>query len=62
MFVSLFVRWVKFCSGCFRQVFFSFERQKKSLVVLDRWLPYTATIMGICLGGLSIGRHKEVLV
>ena len=41
-----FLGWVKFCTGCFRQVFFSFGRQEKwSLVVLDRWLSYTATIV-----------------
>ena len=42
----LFLRWVKFCIGCFIQVFFSFGRQKKwSLVVLDRWSSYTVTIV-----------------
>ena len=33
---------VKFCSGCFRQVFFSFRRQKKWLLVaLGRWSSWT---------------------
>ena len=41
-----FLRWVKCCSGCFRQVFFSFGRQEKwLLVVLDRCLSYTLTIV-----------------
>ena len=45
-FCFLFLRWVIFCSGCFRQVLFSFGRQKKwSLVALDRWSSYTVTIV-----------------
>ena len=41
-----FLRWVKFCSGHFRQVFFSFRRQKKwSLVALDKCSSYTVTIV-----------------
>ena len=30
--------WVKFCIGCFRQVFFIWETKKWSLAMLDRWL------------------------
>ena len=42
----LFLRWIKFCSGCFRRGFFSFGGQKKwSLVALDRWSSYTVTIV-----------------
>ena len=45
-FCFLFLRWVMFCSGCFRQVFFSFGRQKKwSLVALGSWSSYTVTIV-----------------
>ena len=37
---------IKFCSGCFRQVFFSFGAQKEwLLVVLVRWLSYTVMIV-----------------
>ena len=32
---------VKFCSGCFRQVFFMWETKKWLLVALDRWSCYT---------------------
>ena len=39
-----FLWWIKFCSGCFRQVF-SFQEQKEwSLVALDRWSSYIVTI------------------
>ena len=42
----LFLCWVRFCSGCFRQVFFSFGRQKKwSLVAFDRLLSSTVTLV-----------------
>ena len=45
-FVTQFLHRVKFFHGSFRQVFFSFARQKKwSLVVLDRWLSDTVTIV-----------------
>ena len=41
-----FLRRVNFCSGCFRQVFLLSGRQKKwSVVLLDKWLPYTVTIV-----------------
>ena len=42
-----FLCWVKFCIGCFRQVFFffSFQRQNKwPLVGLDRQSSYAVTI------------------
>ena len=43
--LCLFLRWVKFCSDCFRQVFFSFGRQKAWLLVtLDRWLSFAVPI------------------
>ena len=42
----LFLHWIKFCSGCFRWIFFSFRGQKKWLLVaLDRWSSYTVTIV-----------------
>ena len=35
----LFLRWVKFCCGCFRQVVFF------DMVALDRWSSYTVMIL-----------------
>ena len=41
-----FLCWVKFCSGCFRQVFFHLENKKKWLfVALGKWSSYTVTIV-----------------
>ena len=41
-----FLRWIKLCSACFRQVFFHLEDKRKwSLVRLDRWLCYRVTIV-----------------
>ena len=41
-----FLCWVKFCSGYFRQDFFSLGRQKKWLqVMLHRWWSYTVKIV-----------------
>ena len=44
--------WMKFCSGCFRQVFFIWGlgggrggQKKWLLVALDRWLSYAVTIV-----------------
>ena len=57
-----FLRWVKFCRGCFRQVFFIWETKKvvagrvKQVVVL-----HSNDCMGICLGGLSNGRLRRVM-
>ena len=54
-----FLRWVKFFSGCFRQVFFIWETKKviadcvRQVVVL-----YNNNCVGICLGGLSIGCRR----
>ena len=46
MHCSHFLCWIKFCTGSFRQGFFSFGGQKKwSLVALDRWSSYTVTIV-----------------
>ena len=46
MFFLAFLRWIKFCSGCFRQAFFSFGRQKKCwLFALDRRSSCTVTIV-----------------
>ena len=42
----MFLCCIKFFSGCFRQGFFSFGRQKKwSLVALNRWSSNTVTIV-----------------
>ena len=55
--------WVKFCSGCFRQVFFIWETKKvvaghvRQVVIKD-----SNDCMGICLGGLSIGHLRQVVV
>ena len=38
-----FLRWVKFCSGGFIQVFFIWRLKKLSLVKLDRWSSYRVT-------------------
>ena len=62
MYCFPFLRWIKFCSGCFRQIFFSFGRQKKVVagLALDRWLSYAVTTVWE-LGGLSIGRLRRVV-
>ena len=58
-----FLRWIKFCSCCFRQVFFHLGVKKvvairvRQVVVL-----YSKDCTGICLGGLSIGRFTEVVI
>ena len=58
------LRWIKFRSGCFRQNFFSFGRQKKVVAGRVRQVVvlYSNDCMGICLGGLSIGRYRRVVV
>ena len=38
-----FLRWIKFYSDCFRQVFFIWGTKKWSLVALDKWSSYTVT-------------------
>ena len=40
-----FFRWIKFCSGCFKQVFFLLGDKKWLLVALDRWSSYTVMIV-----------------
>ena len=58
-----FLCWVKFWSGCFRQVFFIWETKKvvagrvRQVVIL-----YSDDCMGICLGGLSTGHLRQVVV
>ena len=58
-----FLHTVKFCSGCFRQVFFIWETK---IVVAGRIrqvvVLYSNNCMGFCLGGLSLGRLKQVVV
>ena len=52
-----------FCGGCFRQVFFHL-RDKKVVTGRVRQLValYSNDCMEICLGGLSIGGLKQVVV
>ena len=58
-----FLRWVKFCSDCYRQVFFIWETKNvvagfvRQVLVL-----YSNDCMEIWMGGLSIGRLIEVVV
>ena len=41
-----FLRWIKFCGGCSRQVFFHLGDKKRwSLVALDKWSSYTVTVV-----------------
>ena len=55
-----FLHWVKFCSGCFRQVFFQLGGKKvvaghvRQVVVL-----FSNDCMGICLAGLCNGHLDE---
>ena len=61
-----FLCWVKFCSGCFRQVFFClFVWGTKKVVTGHIRLVvvlYNNNCMRIGLGGLSTGRLIEVVV
>ena len=59
-----FFRWVKLISGCFRQFFFTFGRQKKVVAGRIRQVVflYSNDCMGICLGRLSVGRLRQVVV
>ena len=62
-FCFLFLCWVLFRSGCFRQIFFIWETKKvvagcvRQMVIL-----YSNNCMGICLGRLSIGHLRQVVV
>ena len=63
MFYFPFLCRLKFCSGCFRQVIFHLGEEKviagciRQVVVL-----YSNDCMGICLGRLSIGCFRQVIV
>ena len=59
-----FLPWVKFCSGCFRQVFYSLVRQKKVIAghVRQVVVLYSHDFIGISLDGLSIGRLRRVII
>ena len=63
MYCFPFLRWIIFCSGCFRQIFFHLGDKKvvadcvRQVVVL-----YSDDCMGICLVGLSIGRLRQVVI
>ena len=52
-----FLHWLKSCSGSFIQAFFIWETNKWSLVELD-----SNDCIGICLGGLSIGLLRRLVV
>ena len=62
---SPFFRWIKFCSGCFRQFFFFFiwgpkkvvAGRSRQVVVL-----YSNNCMEIGLGKLSIGCFRQAVV
>ena len=55
-----FLRWVKFCSSCFGQVFFNLGNKKvvAGCVRLVIILP-SNNFMGMCLGRLSTGRLRR---
>ena len=55
-FCFLFLRWVIFCSGCFRQVLFSFGRQNKVVAGRVRQVVvlYSNDCMGICWGDSAL--------
>ena len=55
---------IEFFSGCFRGLFFLWETKKKVVAGRVRQLVvlYSNDCMRICLGGLRIGRLKEVVV
>ena len=56
-----FLRWAKFCSGCFGQVFFLIWETKKVVAGCIRQLVILCSndCMGICLCGHSIGRLRR---
>ena len=57
-----FLFWVTFCSDCFRKVFFLNLGDKKKLLLLALVVLYSNNCMEICLGGLTIGRLRRVVV
>ena len=59
-----FLPWVKFCSGHFRQVFFFIWETKKVVAGRVRQVVvlYSNDCMGICLGRLSTGRLRLVVI
>ena len=63
-FCFLFPHRVMFCSGCFRQVLFWFERQKKVVAGRVRQVVvlYSNDCMKMCWVRLSIGRLRRVVV
>ena len=58
-----FLRWVKFCRGCFRQGFFFIWETKKVVAgrVKQVVVLHSNDCMRICLEGLSTGRLKQVI-
>ena len=55
---------VKFCSGCFRQVFFFIWKRKKVVAGRVRQVVvlYSNNCMEICLGGLRTGHLRQVVI
>ena len=59
-----FLWWVKFFGGCYGQVFYHLGDKKKMVAGRVRQVVvlYSSNCIGICLGGLSIGRLRRVVV
>ena len=62
MHIFPFFHWIKFCSGCFRQVFFHLGDIIVAGRVRQAVVLYSNNCMGIGLGGLSIGHLIEVVL
>ena len=59
-----FLRWVKCYSGCFRLFFFLILETKKVVASRARQVSvlYINNCMGICFGGLSVGRLRRAVI
>ena len=62
MLFSPFIRMVKFCSGCFEQVFFHWAKKMVAGRVRQVVILYSNDYMGICLGRLCIDCLRRVVV
>ena len=62
MLFSPFIRMVKFCSGCFKQVFFHWAKKMVAGRVRQVVILYSNDYMGICLGRLCIDCLRRVVV
>ena len=58
-----FLCWVKFCSGCFRQILFHLG-DKRLVAGRVRWVVVLSSndYIGSCVGRLSIGRLRLVVI